>query len=185
MVLTNLICFKNFSSKSQVSLSCDQFERFLNREQRHPGLNELLYPFYTREKTLELIEKLNSDTKQQIKGLTSFSLMRWLMDYENEVIDPINYELHEDMEQPLASYFINSSHNTYLSGHQITGKSDTEMYRQILLSGCRCIELDTWPNPALDEPIITHGHTFCTQILFKDAIEAINGLNVFIFFLLY
>lgn len=101
--------------------------------------------------------------------------MRWLMDFENDVIDPKAYEMCDDMERPLSHYFINSSHNTYLAGHQITGKSDPEMYRQILLSGCRCIELDCWPDQTLDEPIITHGHTFCTQILFKDVIEAING----------
>ncbi len=106
--------------------------------------------------------------------LSPQGLMRYLMDFENEVIDPIKYELYEDMEQPLSHYFVNSSHNTYLTGHQITGRSDADMYRQVLLSGCRCIELDCHDDDNLDEPIITHGRTLCSKILFSEAIQAIH-----------
>jgi hypothetical protein len=48
-------------------------------------------------------------------------LIRYLMAAENDVIDSVKYCLNEDMTLPLCHYFINSSHNTYLSGHQITG----------------------------------------------------------------
>lgn len=52
-----------------------------------------------------------------------------------------------------------------LAGSQIgiTARSSVEMYRQVLLSGCRCAELDFWDGRN-DQPVITHGPTAVTLV---------------------
>lgn len=72
--------------------------------------------------------------------MSSDGFCRYLMSDENAPVFLDRLELYQEMDQPLAHYFISSSHNTYLTGRQFGGKSSVEMYRQVLLSGCRyCI----------------------------------------------
>lgn len=69
--------------------------------------------------------------------MSSDGFCRYLMSDENAPVFQDRLELYQDMEHSLAHYFISSSHNTYLTGRQFGGKSSVEMYRQVLLSGCR------------------------------------------------
>lgn len=71
-----------------------------------------------------------------------------------------------DLSHPLPSYFISSSHNTYLSGNQLYSKCDAEAYKNVLLRGCRCVEVDVWdgekgssPEKSLTPPLHRHAST--------------------------
>ncbi len=73
-----------------------------------------------------------------LSGLLSRQgLIRYLMSDENAPVFLDRLDIYMDMDQPLSHYYINSSHNTYLIGRQFGGKSSVEMYRQVLLAGCR------------------------------------------------
>lgn len=52
----------------------------------------------------------------------------YMLSKENCVFDPEHARVYQDMKQPLAHYFISSSHNTYLTKDQLTGDSSTEPY---------------------------------------------------------
>ena len=81
--------------------------------------------------------------------------------------------VYQDMNRPMTDYYIASSHNTYLDCDQLNGPCSALAYRNALLMGCRCLEIDIWDG-ADGEPIVLHGHTLTTPIPFIDCIEEIN-----------
>ncbi|MGH0150774.1 UNVERIFIED_CONTAM: hypothetical protein FKN15_018439 [Acipenser sinensis] len=182
--LTQKICprtdieelFKKLNGDKTDYLTVDHLVSFLNENQRDPRLNEILFPFYDPKRAMQIIETYEPDDALKKQGrMSSDGFCRYLMSDENAPVFLDRLELYQEMDHPLAHYFISSSHNTYLTGRQFGGKSSVEMYRQVLLAGCRCVELDIWDGKGEDqEPIITHGKAMCTDILFKDVIQAIK-----------
>lgn len=161
--------FNSITQGKSEFIELKQLVEFLNVKQRDPRLNEILYPLYDEKRAREIINTYETDAELAKAGkISQDGLIRYLMSDENSPVFLDRLDITMDMDQPLAHYYINSSHNTYLSGRQFGGKSSVEMYRQVLLAGCRCIELDCWDGKAEDdEPIITHGKAMCTDISFR------------------
>lgn len=168
--------FQSITQGESDKISVEQMITFLNEKQRDQRLNEILYPLYDKRRVEKIISSYEPDEQTKLENkLSKDGLIQYLMSDENAPVYLERLDLYMDMDQPLAHYYINSSHNTYLTGFQIKGKSSVEMYRQVLLAGCRCIELDCWDGTKdCEEPIITHGKAVCTDILFKDVIYAIR-----------
>ncbi|KAL8559637.1 1-phosphatidylinositol 4,5-bisphosphate phosphodiesterase beta-4 [Nucella lapillus] len=166
--------FKELSREKQ-HITVPKLIEFFNDRQRDPRLNEILFPFYDHSRMMAIIRmyEKNPDYIQK-EWLSMDGFCRYLMSDENAPVFLDRLDIYMEMDQSLCHYFINSSHNTYLTGRQFGGRSSVEMYRQVLLAGCRCVELDCWDGRNEDqEPIITHGKAMCTDILFKDVIQAI------------
>jgi phosphatidylinositol phospholipase C delta len=49
-------------------------------------------------------------------GMCDESFLRYLLSFDNLIVDPAKFDIFMDMDKPLAHYFIKSSHNTYLTG---------------------------------------------------------------------
>lgn len=122
---------------------------------------EIIRAFETTKTGREKLE-------MQVQGFTHFLLSR-----EGELFNKVHDQIYQDMSQPLPHYYIASSHNTYLCGRQLSGESSAKAYTNVIEKGCRCVELDCWDGDD-GEPIVYHGHTFTSKVLFKDIVKAID-----------
>lgn len=124
--------FEKYSADGKVMTAAD-LTKFIKLEQKQPLMTEdasgIIIKFYTGSRS---------------SGLTLQQFSNFLLSDLNAVFNPAHMCVYQDMNQPLTSYYIESSHNTYLTGHQLTGKSSVDMYIRVLKTGCRCIELDCW-----------------------------------------
>ncbi|KFQ10873.1 1-phosphatidylinositol 4,5-bisphosphate phosphodiesterase eta-2, partial [Haliaeetus albicilla] len=147
-------------------LDTDDLRRFLEIEQKMTNV--------TKEHCLEIISKFEPcmENKQEgALGIDGFT--NYMRSPSGDIFNPEHYQVNQDMSFPLSHYFITSSHNTYLMGDQLMSQSRVDMYAWVLQSGCRCVEVDCWDGPD-GEPIVHHGYTLTSKILFKDVIETIN-----------
>ncbi|KAB5595027.1 Phospholipase C, delta 4 [Ceratobasidium theobromae] len=107
-------------------------------------------------------------------GIDEAGFMAYLASPANDAVKFVP----EDLTHPLNEYYISSSHNTYLVGHQLYGASTVDGYRNVLLRGCRSVEIDVWDGEK-GEPEVFHGYTLTKEVPFRDVCRAIKQ-NAFI-----
>ncbi|NXR01515.1 PLCD3 phosphodiesterase, partial [Sagittarius serpentarius] len=188
--------FKECDHSGDERLEGREVEEFCRRLLRRPELEELFGRYSGEDRVLSAEElrdflrdqgedasllqaraiirayELNENARQQdLMMLDGF--MMYLLSAAGDILNQEHTKVHQDMSQPLCHYFISSSHNTYLTRNQIGGTSSTEAYVRALMAGCRCVELDCWEGSD-GEPVVYHGHTLTSKILFRDVIESIR-----------
>uniref|UniRef100_H2Y8L4 Phosphoinositide phospholipase C n=1 Tax=Ciona savignyi TaxID=51511 RepID=H2Y8L4_CIOSA len=153
-------------SADKFSITSRELYKFIQKTQRDTEISEADCERIIQEYEVDDRARLVNQMSQ--KGFTLFLNSKYseLFNWRHEMV-------YQDMKQPLSHYFIASSHNTYLTGDQLKDPSSTDAYMNVLLKGCRCVELDCWDGPDGD-PLIYHGYTLTSKIKFKDVIKVIG-----------
>src|SRR5271168_2340758 len=99
-----------------------------------------------RAQTAKFLQEIQHDPDVPITGLDKD--VNGLNDFLLYMSSPSSSALatpeRHDLGRPLSNYFISTSHNTYLTGNQLYSPSSTDAYKNVLLRGCRCLEIDVW-----------------------------------------
>lgn len=111
------------TSKSQV-VTLQNLIKFLETEQLEQR---------SEDEVRELVQRHEPDPTLRSQACLSFEgFARFLMDKDNYAFVSERMAPDDtDMEQPMSHYYIASSHNTYLTGHQLKGESSVELYSQV------------------------------------------------------
>eukprot|EP00070_Physeter_catodon_P019777 XP_023980198.1 1-phosphatidylinositol 4,5-bisphosphate phosphodiesterase eta-1 isoform X2 [Physeter catodon] len=147
-------------------LTVEELAQFLKVEQKMTNV--------TTDYCIDVIRKFEVSEENKAKnvlGIEGFT--NFMRSPACDIFNPLHHEVYQDMDQPLCHYYIASSHNTYLTGDQLLSQSKVDMYARVLQEGCRCVEVDCWDGPD-GEPVVHHGYTLTSKILFRDVVETIN-----------
>ncbi|XP_071822304.1 1-phosphatidylinositol 4,5-bisphosphate phosphodiesterase gamma-1-like isoform X2 [Apostichopus japonicus] len=152
-------------------ISLEFFTKFLKNEQNDVLAKDKMAVEQYIRKYFE--ESASAPDKRHQVYFTGDEFVDYLYSKDNELWDRTYDEVTDTMDQPICNYWIASSHNTYLTGDQVSSESSCEAYVRCLRMGCRCIELDCWDGPD-GLPYIYHGHTLTTKIKFLDVLNTIK-----------
>ena len=170
-----------FGMSTKIITHKEFLKKFLHEVQKETGatLEYVTHVFrYLNKLQIASVATDASVAAEPHKYLDKHRFEVYLNSVKNDIYEPAaEHHSPDTMTQPLSHYWINSSHNTYLTGDQLSSQSSSEMYLNALYRGCRCVEVDVWDGIVdnLPTPIVFHGHTITTKITFKDTIESVRN----------
>ena len=161
--------FGEFMNKGTPRLNVSDktfLEKFLHEKQGETNA--------TLEDARRLFARLNQVELPQVAGeglpkdphrIDKNRFEAFLLSEDNDAFDPLRECFNPSkMNRPLSEYWINSSHNTYLTGDQLTSASSIDMYSNALYRGCKCLELDIWDGWLSPDdgpvPVVWHGYVY-------------------------
>lgn len=147
----------SMSNNTQV-ITHDTFKKFLETRQMESTneseikiiievilftlLMQNIFCFSMPYQSSSISQRHEPDQYLRSENLLSFEgFARYMMDKDNyamtKTVCPSKMAEQMNMNLPISHYFVATSHNTYLTGHQLKGESSVELYSQVLLTGCR------------------------------------------------
>lgn len=180
--------FNEFDSDRSGSIDRREFERLVERIMEKPEITHIFQQLSNSQPSLTfedfqrfMVSQGESSAEDKYRdfcnGLQEQMSIETFKDFllnpqYNSILRSEDEKVYMDMTESLSNYFIASSHNTYLEGNQLTGKSSIDQYTKVLLEGCRCVEIDTWDGED-GSPVVTHGHTLVNKISLQSVSEEI------------
>ena len=171
--------FEKITKEREGIITTQELQKFMkNKQGEDLSLDEctkIITEYEHKEKHAE--DYLNGVSLSS-RGFCLFMMSSPRFKIENDKIN--SNTVYQDMTQPLSSYWINTSHNTYLTGNQALSNSSLDGYDRALKAGCRCVELDCWDGPN-GEPMIYHGWAMATsKLLFREVLQYSIKPNAFV-----
>jgi hypothetical protein len=179
--MAHLLWNQVFGSESDWVSSQDFLDKFIHTHQgeRQASIDDV-------ERLFSFLNRIETNLDKEPRNMDGASMIHrqrfeaYLHHELNNAYDP--WALHNCdeslLQSPLSQYWINTSHNTYLTGDQLQSISSVEMYMKALRRGCKCVELDCWDGDkdkdGICHAVVYHGLTLTSKVLFADIIRVVN-----------
>ena len=150
-----------------------KFTQKLTADQKEVFQKEIM-DLYSPENAQDKDEIVFTKEQEDVLQMTLQEFKMLLNSNFNSVYNSSKGSANCPTNRPMNDYFINSSHNTYLTGHQLTGESSVDMYSTAMVEGYRLVELDCYDGKK-DDIIITHGYTMAGEIKLRDILRQLRA----------